>query len=297
MAAVGAPVTGLYTARDGVRLRHATWQADGDRPLIVLPGRSEFVEKYQETAGDLTRAGWTVHLLEWRGQGLSHRPPGNPQALWIDDFGTHVSDLLGWLNTLPGPQAKPVMAHSMGGAIAILALDAAPSRFTQAILTAPMLAIFPGPPNPLVRWLAERKTRRGIGQRYAWGQRDFHPLHRRFTRNVLTSDPDRFSVQSTWFRDNPPFRVGGATWGWLDAAYRAMADARGALAKVSVPVTILVGGRDRLVDNRPALAAGRDGHARVIRFPEARHELLMERDSIRDPVIDAVLSALADEPG
>ncbi|MCB9958404.1 MAG: alpha/beta hydrolase [Rhodospirillaceae bacterium] len=266
------------------------------RPLVLLPGRSEFIEKYQEVAGDLARAGWTVHLLEWRGQGLSHRATANPQALWVDDFATHLRDLFCWMDRVVGApstaQPVPVLAHSMGGCLAILALAEAPQRFTCAVLTAPMLAILPWRPNRLIRWLARRQTGRGLGLRYAWGQRDFHRLNRLFVLNTLTGDRRRFAVQSDRFAEDSAYRVGGATWGWLDAAYRAMAEATAALPTLTRPVTILVGGRDRLVDNRPARAAGRLPHVAVQRFPQGRHELLMERDEIRRKVIEAVRAAL-----
>lgn len=290
------PAISVFTSFDGAPLRWATWPVAGTaeavRSLVLLPGRSEFIEKYQEVAGDLARAGWTVHLLEWRGQGLSHRGTANPQALWVDDFATHLRDLFCWMDVVVGEQPVPVLAHSMGGCLAILSLAEAPERFTRAVLTAPMLAILPWRPNRLIRWLARRQTGRGLGPRYAWGQRDFHRIDRLFLLNTLTGDRRRFAVQSDRFAEDSAYRVGGATWGWLDAAYRAMAAATAVLPTLTQPVTILVGGRDRLVDNRPARAAARFPHVTVQRFPQGRHELLMERDEIRGPVMDAVLAAL-----
>ena len=299
------PAISIFTSFDGAPLRWATWQADGQadgpadggRPLILLPGRSEFIEKYQEVAGDLTAAGWTVHALDWRGQGLSHRPTANPQALWVDDFATHVRDLLAWMDAVVGDPSTvgpvPVLAHSMGGCLAILALAEAPQRFSHAVMTAPMLAILPHRPNRLIRWLARRKNAQGQGHRYAWGQRDFHRMDRLFLLNTLTSDRRRFAVQTDRFAADSAYRVGGATWGWLDAAYRAMADATAALPSLTRPVTILVGGGDRLVDNRPARAAGQFAHVTVLRFPKGRHELLMERDEIRRKVMANILDSLA----
>ena len=292
---MAAPEIAYSHSFDGARLRAATWVPVGaaGTDLIVLPGRREFIEKYQEVATDLVGRGWTVHLLEWRGQGLSHRAPGNPQALWIDDFATHVRDLTGWIADRGIAVPAPVLAHSMGGALAVLALADAPERFSRAVLTAPMLGILLGRPTRVVRALARLHVKRGRGRRYAWGQRNYDPARRRLAGNAMTSDPRRGAVQGDWFDENPDVRVGGVTWGWLDAAYRAMDRANRVLPTVPQPVTILTAGKDLLIDNRPARTAASAPNVTIVPFADGRHELLMERDEIRTPVLATIYDALA----
>jgi lysophospholipase len=80
-------------------------------------------------------------------------------------------------------------------------------------------------------------------------------------------------------------RVGGVTWGWLDAAYRSSArlDDPAYLARITAPVLICQAGREVLVSN-PAQRrlAARLPDATLKVYREAFHEILMERDTIRD---------------
>ena len=67
-------------ASDGVRLRGALWRAsdpDGScRGLVLLlNGRTEFVEKCALPAAALVARGFAVASVDWRGQGLSPRRP------------------------------------------------------------------------------------------------------------------------------------------------------------------------------------------------------------------------------
>ena len=60
---------------DGTSLRYGVLPTDGTPrgAVLLLPGYSEFIEKYLETGSELQRAGYSVLLLDWRGQGLSDR--------------------------------------------------------------------------------------------------------------------------------------------------------------------------------------------------------------------------------
>ena len=80
--------------------------------------------------------------------------------------------------------------------------------------------------------------------------------------------------------------LGNVTWGWLDSALRAVEWLRGgeAVAKVSIPVTVVAAGDDRLVDNgAQAAVVARLPHGRYVEIPGALHEIMMETDELRAP--------------
>ena len=61
---------------DGVAIRTARWPALTPRPLgtiCLFHGRSEFIEKYFEIVRDLRARGFAVATFDWRGQGGSDR--------------------------------------------------------------------------------------------------------------------------------------------------------------------------------------------------------------------------------
>mgnify|MGYP006170229015 CR=1 FL=1 len=101
---------------------------------MLSPGRIEAGQKYQEFCFDLYQAGFTVHLIDHRGQGASDRVSADRHLGDVADFQHYVQDvglfMAKFSSQMPGP--KLLMAHSMGGAIASAYLAKAPKQFVAA---------------------------------------------------------------------------------------------------------------------------------------------------------------------
>jgi lysophospholipase len=109
----------------------------------MLPGRSEYVEKYGRTARDLASAGYATLTVDWRGQGLSDRRCADPMLGHVDDFGEYQTDLDALIacaaaENLPRPWY--LLPHSMGGCIALRALSRG-LPFNAVAFSAPMWGI------------------------------------------------------------------------------------------------------------------------------------------------------------
>jgi len=294
-----------FALGDGARLRWYRWPAVGVRDrgvLLLLNGRSEFLEKWDETARDFAALGFDVFSLDWRGQGLSTRLlPGTDKG-HIDRFETYLDDLEAFLDgvVVPAAGARPIVmvAHSMGGHIALRFLGDRRPPVRAVALAAPMINFKTGPLHRavvhLISWLAARI---GLADRYTLGGGPFDPAREPFDGNVLTGDPDRYQVRTDYFATYPELRVGSVTMGWLDAAFRSVKKiaAKGYLERIGVPVLIGQGGQEALVDNRAMESAvKRMPDARLLVFDDARHELFMEQDTTRTPLIEAVDAFFAD---
>lgn len=287
--------------------RPAATTATAGKPVrgcaAVLPGRCEPIEKYAETAADLAARGFDVLVAEWRAHGLSGgRRQDNPQKHHLDDFSLLADDLEIMLGDEDQNRDSPrlLLAHSMGALAATLHLARHPKRYAAAVLIAPMFGVNVAPwPKDLARVVAQGAVALGFGEAYAFSQGDYDPAERLFDpANRLTGDPARYAVLQDLWANQPEMRLGGVTFGWLAAAFRAM-DAVTAgdigLAAVETPVLILSAPDDSVVDPRAhAVAAGRFRNARLVDFPGAKHELLMERDGIRNAVWRAIDDFLAD---
>ena len=287
------PCYGSITAADGTVLRTAVWDGPAGpvrATVVLLPGRAEFIEKYRETAGELRTRGFRVVQMDWRNQGLSGRPLPNRQIHHLRDFTVLRDDLALFVERVARPAAAGgplvVMAHSMGGLVAVLHMAAEPDLYAAAVLSAPMCAVHLGPlPRCLARGLVAGARALGLSERYGPGQGDYDPRKGVFDPdNPITGDPRRYALFHDAFRDRAELRVGGVSFGWLDAAFRAERAVLHTLPleRVRTPVLFLNAPGDRVVMG-PAVeaVARRFPHATVRRYPDARHEMLMETDAIR----------------
>jgi lysophospholipase len=280
---------------DGLELRLALAPPlAGGRSLLLLPGRTEFLEKYEDVFAELRRRGFRVASLDWRGQGASSRLLADPRRGHIDDFRSFQRDLDALLalaaEALPRPWTA--LAHSMGALILMERLVAAPHTVERAVVSAPMFGIAMDPlSRRLAPTLAAGACRLGLSGRYAPGQGPAPLAGEEPVGNVLTSDHARFRRYRERCRANAEKMLGGVTYGWLNAAFAALRRlaAPGALEAVTTPALILEAGHERVVD--PAAVdrvAARLPQVRRLVLPGAEHELMMERDDVRTRVFDAI---------
>lgn len=270
------------TTSDGARLRIAVWHAPRPRgTAVVLPGRTETIEKYFETAADLLHRDFNVLIFDWRGQGASSRELTNPMKGHIASFDVYVGDLAAVLDEVEDSCPRPwiVLGHSMGANIALLALHEWPQDFSAAVLCAPMLSLrLPVP--PLIHALARVAPPRLFIPR----GRAHDPVSETFAVNPVTHDEVRFTRNQGIFKAHREIAVGAPTWGWLNAALEACArwGQPGFVEKVRTPTLLLSAGDELIVENsaQDALAARLKVCEHVL-IAGTKHEILMEGDAIR----------------
>lgn len=288
--------TRFIRSRDGKRLRTAIWDAapvpalaGGWRGVcVLLDGQTEFLEKYQEVAGELARRGFTVAALDWRGQGGSERLLPDWLKAHVGDFAEYDDDLAAFMDEVVrpiSPDPPLALAHSMGGHILMRALHDRPGLFRAAVATAPMLrALTRGYPRSLARAACYAENLLGRQTEWVWGMAERDPLKIGFDDNLVTSDRARYARNTDYLRQHGDLRLAGPTWGWLEAAYRTMRRvmAPGFAEAITTPVLIVGAGRDRIVDTEAAREfAPRLPHGTYLEFEDAEHEILMESDAIR----------------
>ncbi len=282
---------------DGWPLRTVRWQAPAGSAgsLLFVGGRADFIEKYSE-AYWTWRSDWGlgVATFDWRGQGLSGRLGDAPHKghgefdRWTDD----LDRIVAWFAaTMPAPHY--LVAHSMGGHLALRHLARGSSPIARAVLLAPMLGIRTAPlPPKLARRLADAAVRAGLGGRYALLQRGYGAWQQRPERQaLLTGCPDRFADEHWWIAEAPELALGGITWGWLASASRSIDRlfAAQALERIATPLLLLAGEHERLVEVAAIRRAAErlpTGEFRLI--PGGRHELLRDVEPVRDATQAAI---------
>lgn len=286
-------VVGTAVAADGVRLRYARWRMSGRNRMkgtvCILPGRGEPIEKYFETIEDIRKRGFAVAIVDWRGQGGSERRLKNPMKAHVDSFAEYDRDLEAFLQQVILPDCAPpyfVLAHSMGGLLCLRGVAAGHGRFSRAVLIAPLLAFGPTrPPPPVACRVAATMTAIGLGEVKAPGQAQETLGQIAFDGNRLTGDAARFARAEAIVRELPQIAVGGPTYGWLFAACRALAEAADPafIASVKLPSLVVAGALDKVVALGAVerLASELRAAGQIV-IPGAHHDILMERDAIRD---------------
>jgi len=281
----------------GLRLRAALFPMPGARGSVILsPGRTEPIEKYFEVVEDLRQRGFTVLVHDWRGHGLSTRLHHDPLRGHAAGLAPFLEDYRRLLDAFAArlPQPWIALGHSMGGGLTALALAEGEARLKGALLTAPMTGVLLGAaPAWLARLLSGGFSRFGGAGWYVAGKGD--PFCGAFETNILTHDRARWDRTQALLTAAPELQIGGVTWGWLAFALelsRRLASAR----PVGVPLTVVVAGDERLVDNAATRAFAARVGGRYVEIEGASHELLMETDPVRAQVW-AEFDALAERVG
>jgi lysophospholipase len=285
-------IQGMIATADGVRLRYARWRPSGRQNLgtvCLFQGRGESIEKYYETVSDLRRRGFAVATLDWRGQGGSERRLRDPRKGHVYNFAEYDRDLEAFMQQVALPDCPPphyALAHSTGGLICLRAVHTSRARFTRIVLSAPLIGLGPGP-------LSQKNTARlatlltivGLGEvqlpdRFAMTI-DKMP----FENNMLTSDAGRFDRNLDIVRKAPSVQVGAPTVAWLYAACKAMREVTEPEfgPSIRVPVLMVAAGNDRVVSVKAIeMLAGELRAGGQLVIPGAQHEILMEKDTIRE---------------
>jgi len=286
--------------RGGVKLRALLAPSTNGPPrgtVILFTGRTEFIEKYFEVITELQQRGFVVFSMDWRGQGLSGREQKNPLKGHFTTFDDPVADLYAAMRLLGDRLPRPhvVLAHSMGGCIALRAMQTNRLTADGAVFSAPMWGI------ANVKGFAEDFTRfmtaSGMGGLFAPGV-ETKWKKQSFKKNALTHDQERYARAQGLVVENKDLALAGPTLGWVTAALDAIDTfhAPGALNHLRMPIMVMSAAEESLVDNSShAEVATLLPNARHIMIEGARHEIMMETDNIRaqfwaafDTIADAV---------
>jgi lysophospholipase len=106
-----------------------------------------------------------------------------------------------------------------------------------------------------------------------------------FPGNWCSSDKGRFLRDCRTLEIAPQLGIGGPTFGWLHAAFGAMAELAAYSRKTTLraPVLIVAAGNDRLASAEASRQfARRVPGVAVVTIAASLHEPLMERDEVRE---------------
>ncbi|MBC7427453.1 MAG: alpha/beta fold hydrolase [Bacteriovorax sp.] len=289
---------GEFSGTNKTPIHYATYTTNpaSTRCLVILPGRTEPIEKYAEVVENLDTgklAGqFTYFLMDHRGQGSSGRMLSdfdNYQKGYVDHFENYANDIKIFMDTVVAQKNcshKLLLAHSLGAGISIDFLQRYPEYFDRAALTSPMLKILTAPYSYTVaRSIVLASMAAGRGKKFAVGQKGFNPT-RDFENNDFTTSPVRYEMAMSMFDMFPKAKLGGVTNRWLNEVMSATHNIRKNYRDIKIPLLVFNAGNE-LYSEPSEMARFCDEAPYCVRtfLPTSKHEVLMDRDANRDVVM------------
>ena len=285
--------SGTLVNQQGLKLKYFFHKnPNNHKSLLIVPGRTEPAYKYAELIYDLKDSGFDIFIMDLQGQGESSRILADSQKGHVINFYNYVADMEEFIKKVVVSKAtKPLylIAHSMGGAISTLYMNRNPNVIKKAVLVAPMFEMNTHPYSEAVaRIYSKFLISVGKGNHYAPGYGPFVASEHSFETNVLTRSKVRFEQSKNIFISFPKLTVSGPTAKWVNESLKTTRKID--RIHLETPVLILQAGQDRIVNPGRQESFCRKGGCELINFHDANHEILMEKDSIRNEALKEIES-------
>lgn len=231
------------------------------RTLVCVHGLGEHGGRYQHFAEWLVERGWRVIIGDLRGHGRS-----TGTRTHVLSFKEYPLDLgIIWRHFELDKPSTVLFGHSMGGLIAVRAVQMGTVDPAAMILTSPLLGLKLRV-NPLKKLLGQMLVQILPKTRFSNG---LDPKN-------MTRDP-RFAEE----RRNDPLIVRTVTASWFFAMQRAIANAQRDADKISIPILAFRGMADETTDGDVLpnwLARTQSPSSELISLPTHVHEVFHESD-------------------
>ena len=238
--------------------------------VLIAHGYAEHLGRYRAFVAHLTGRGFATAAVDHRGHGRSGGPRGHCRTFadFVADLRTLADMTERWWPDVP----RLLFGHSMGGLIAFHYLLRHPETVRAGALSAPAFRVPDAAPRALqMVALLLGRVAPGVGLRSNLDER------------LLSRDP---AVGAAYVAD--PLVHRRASAGFYRAVLAAQGVVRAEAARLSVPLLILQGDADRIVDPAAAteVAARLVCPHELVMLPGYYHELLNEPISARAKVLE-----------
>ncbi len=260
--------------------------------LVILPGLSEFSEKYIETANFFNRNNFNVTIIDWAYQGHSSRYQGNRHKRHSNGYDADISDLDFLINhKLSNDKPLYFLAHSMGGHIALRYLIKRTNNIKAAAMSAPMIQIKDFKYGARIAEII-LKLLTPLHHTYVPGGNDWREDNRpENKKDVFSCDPKRKKIHNYWNLKDTKLQIGSPTLKWLYESLKSIRFVQRNLTKIKIPVLLATADEEELVDNYAIIKAAKIiPHAKLIELENSKHEIMMETDAVRDKFLNEALS-------
>jgi lysophospholipase len=249
-------VPGHFAGAAGLDIEYMMVPAkDPKGVLVISPGKGEPYMKYAEVIYDLQDLGYTIYVIDHRGQGFSGRMLPDPVKSHVEHFQDYVDDFSNFVLNVVKPSSYKnsfLLTHSI--------------------------------PQSVILFLANALELVDLSDSYAPGQKPYNP-ERPFAGNIQTYSEPRFLMNKDLLNIYPQLRVGGSTVKWVQETLNYTAPLRETDNLLQVPSLMFQAADDQYVlpqGENEVCTVKSSAFCKLIVFPASQHEILQEQDATRD---------------
>jgi alpha-beta hydrolase superfamily lysophospholipase len=217
------------TASDGLRLfvrRRDVANARGQ--IAIVHGFGEHSGRYDRLGVHLNAHGYSVTAYDHRGHGLSDGLPGHVES--FKEYEDDLDRILSAIHARSEGRRIFLVAHSMGGLVALRYAATRSGRLTGAVISAPLIGL--ASPVPVHKLIIAR-----VAARLA----PYYRLKSEINPSDLSRDPE---VGKAYASDPLVNRKVSAKW--FAEATRAMENVGDLSTRITLPLLVMHGTKDRL---------------------------------------------------
>ena len=227
------------------------------------------------------------------------------RKVYVNDFDDFIKDfsmLVDIVKTKYKANKISALGHSLGGAIVTRYAELNPNSLERIALSAPMHSIIGllGADNSdylskaiisiFDTFSHKNFAIAGGGESFSHFDTIYNPPEN--TLNYYTTSKNRFLMKKYILQEYPDISLGSFTWGFVDSLYEGVKVIRRDANKIEIPTLILQAEYDDFVHPIgqkqvcDAINTNKQDFCQIILIKSAKHELFLERDSVRGKVMD-----------
>ncbi|MBK8396513.1 MAG: alpha/beta hydrolase [Leptospiraceae bacterium] len=317
---------------DGFKITYDYFLVSGAKQALVIShGTGESSIRYAELVYDLlqNKLPYSIFIINHRGHGYSQRLLGkykewNPnwdvynvmqedileyRKIYVNQFDDYVADfsaLVQLIKQKHGFEKVTALGHSLGGGVVARYAELNPTSFDKMILSAPLISVIGilGADNSdylskSIISVGDTFSHKG----YAIGSKNFNHFVTTYesednTINPYTTSYNRFFMKKYIIQEFPDTSLGGLSWGFTNAIYDGVKDIRKDAGNIKIPTLIFQTEHDAYVhpsgQNTVCDAINKSvaNQCQLKVVKSSNHEIFLERDLIRDQVMNDVMEFL-----
>lgn len=256
----------FFVGRNGEKIYRQWWLPSGEAEAVILivHGLAEHSGRYRPLVHHFVPMGYAVYGFDHQGHGRSGGIRCHADCL--EDFTENLQRMVLWIKEQQPGKKLILFGHSMGGLITANYLIDHQNEVDEAILSAPAMV-------SSVRPTTWQKVKVGLLHRIR-PRAEFRTLE----PQGVSRDPD--VVQS--YSSDPLVHRGPMSIGLSLVLGNAMSRVRDKAQAITLPLLVVQGGQDLLVDPQGAKTLFKivsSKRKQLKYYPDAYHELLNEPEA------------------